>query len=211
MFWELPVELSQHVGRSTAGWWGSQHTLCSRSERECVCECVCVFSCSRERDCFGLSCQTCPDARVIFIIYHHFFLQGCRRTGACPSITWTRLSVTFKRHTAPHVNKVWTDAINDATNTKHKKRQTPKATAAHLNLLQTHPKCSCCDIFASSKQGKNLQLITSERKLISSALFPAVTPPRCVNAPLSQRTASSKVLSVLLETIINALFSTLVC
>lgn len=41
-----------------------------------------------------------------------YLLQGCRGTGACPSITWTGLAVTFKRQTAPRVNKVWTDAIN---------------------------------------------------------------------------------------------------
>lgn len=39
------------------------------------------------------------------------FCRVAGGTGACPSFPWTMLGVTFKRQTAPRVNKVWTDAI----------------------------------------------------------------------------------------------------
>lgn len=137
MFWELPVELSQRVGLSTAGWWGSQHTLCSQNERECV----------FWHNCFGLSCQTCVNARVIFIIYHRLSFAGLQEN-------WS-LSQHHLDSTGCHISKTDCPTCKQSVDRRHKRRATnTKGITAHLNLLQTLPKCSSSDVFASSRQEK---------------------------------------------------------
>lgn len=163
--WALPFGLSQQDGLSTAGWWGSEQTFCTSKAHECAFPLVPV-------DVIVLECPArlvwMPEPSSLSITA--YLLQGCGGTGACPSITWTRLGVTFTRQTAPRVNKLWTDAINAD------KQGWSVASRSTEYLLWRHLKCSPSDIFAVRETPEKLQPVILKWKLISSVPFPALTP-----------------------------------
>lgn len=99
-------------------------------------------------------------------------------TGACPSITWARLSVTFTKQTGPHVNKVWMDAINANT------QGWPVASQLLRHL--------CC------KWKKTCQKTCSQEFLEWKLMFQSL-PSHLHGASLVQKTVSSTVLSVTLH------------